>query len=43
MINDVRNFFISPNLNRQVNSIVIVLIQKFPGADKFSDFRSICL
>lgn len=39
----VKDFFINPSLSRQVNSTVISLLPKVPGAAKLSQFRPISL
>lgn len=43
VISAVRDFFVNPSMLRQVNSTVISLIPKIPGADRLSDFRPISL
>lgn len=43
LINAVKDFFVNPILSRQVNSTVISLLHKVPGAAKLSEFRPISL
>lgn len=43
LIAAVKDFFVNPVLSRQVNSTVIALLPKVPGAARLSEFRPISL